>query len=184
MFEYSQCRAVRSLGSAGGNPRNGQRMSEGLHPGVVRVQDALLAAGAKGSVRMLAESARTAAEAAAALGVEVGQITNSLIFVADGEPLLVLTSGRHRVDTAKVAELVGVAKVSRADADFVREHAGVAIGGVSPIGHPRPLRTLVDVALKDYDVVWAAAGHTHAVFPTTFDELLTLTGGTPATVGD
>jgi prolyl-tRNA editing enzyme YbaK/EbsC (Cys-tRNA(Pro) deacylase) len=155
-----------------------------LHPNVVRVQDALLAAGAKGSVRMLDESARTAAEAAAALGVEVGQITNSLIFVADGEPLLVLTSGRHRVDTAKVAELVGVAKVSRADADFVREHAGVAIGGVSPIGHPRPLRTLVDVALNDYNVVWAAAGHTHAVFPTTFDELLTLTGGTPAEVGE
>ena len=132
---------------------------------------------------MLDESARTAAEAAAALGVEIGQITNSLIFVADGEPLLVLTSGRHRVDTAKVAELVGVAKVGRADADFVREHAGVAIGGVSPIGHPRPLRTLVDVALGDYDVVWAAAGHTHAVFPTTFDELVTITNGTPAQVG-
>jgi len=155
-----------------------------LHPNVVRVQDALLAAGAKGNVRMLDESARTAAEAAAALGVEVGQITNSLVFVADGEPLLVLTSGRHRVDTSKVAELVGVTKVSRADADFVREHAGVAIGGVSPVGHPRPLRTLVDVALNDYDVVWAAAGHTHAVFPTTFDELLTLTGGTPAEVGE
>ncbi len=154
------------------------------HPNVLRIQDALLAAGAKGSVRMLDESARTAAEAAAALGVDVGQITNSLVFVADGEPLLVLTSGRHRVDTARVAELVGVAKVSRADADFVREHAGVAIGGVSPVGHPRPLRTLVDVALNDYDVVWAAAGHTHAVFPTTFDELLTLTGGTPAAVGD
>jgi prolyl-tRNA editing enzyme YbaK/EbsC (Cys-tRNA(Pro) deacylase) len=155
-----------------------------VHPNAVRVQDALLAAGAKGSVRMLDESARTAAEAAAALGVEVGQITNSLIFIADGEPLLVLTSGRHRVDTARVAELVGVAKVSRADADFVREHAGVAIGGVSPIGHPRPLRTLVDIALNDYDVVWAAAGHTHAVFPTTYDELLALTGGTPADVGD
>lgn len=154
-----------------------------LRPSVVRVQDALIAAGAKGSVRMLDDSARTAAEAAAALGVEVGQITNSLIFVADGEPLLVLTSGRHRVNTSKVAELVGVTKVSRADADFVREHAGVAIGGVSPIGHPRPLQTLVDVALNDYDVVWAAAGHTHAVFPTTFDELLTLTGGTAANVG-
>jgi prolyl-tRNA editing enzyme YbaK/EbsC (Cys-tRNA(Pro) deacylase) len=154
-----------------------------LHPNVVRVQDALLAAGVKGNVRLLDESARTAAEAAAALGVEVGQITNSLVFVADGEPLLVLTSGRHRVDTAKVAELVGVAKVSRADADFVREHSGVAIGGVSPIGHPRPLRTLVDLALNDYDVVWAAAGHTHAVFPTTFDELVTITNGTPAQVG-
>lgn len=159
-------------------------MSEALHPNAVRIQDALRAAGAHGSVRMLDDSARTAAEAAAALGVEIGQITNSLIFVADGEPLLVLTSGRHRVDTARVAVLVGVAKVGRADADFVREHTGVAIGGVSPIGHPHPLRTLVDIALNDYDVVWAAAGHTHAVFPTTFDELLTLTGGTPAEVGD
>ena len=156
---------------------------QALHPNVIRVQQALIAAGASGEVRTLDESARTAAEAAAALGVEVGQIANSLIFVADGEPLLVLTSGRHRVDTAKVAALVGVAKVGRADADFVREHTGVAIGGVSPVAHPRPLRTLVDNALADYDVVWAAAGHTHAVFPTTFDELVRLTSGTPADVG-
>ena len=117
------------------------------------------------------------------MGVEVGQIANSLVFVADGEPLLVLTSGRHRVDTAKVATLLGIAKIGRADADFVREHTGISIGGVSPIGHPNPLRTLVDVALGDYDVVWAAAGHSHAVFPTTYDELLTITGGTPAAVG-
>jgi prolyl-tRNA editing enzyme YbaK/EbsC (Cys-tRNA(Pro) deacylase) len=155
----------------------------GLHPNAVRVQKALVAAGASGQVRMLDESARTAAEAAASLGVDVGQIANSLVFVADGEPLLVLTSGRHRVDTARVAALIGVAKVGRADADFVREHAGVSIGGVSPVGHPRPLRTLVDTALADYDVVWAAAGHTHAVFPTTFDELVLLTSGTPADVG-
>ena len=159
-------------------------MSEDLHPNAVRIEAALIAAGARGKVRMLDDSARTAAEAAAALGVEVGQIANSLIFVADGEPLLVLTSGRHRVDTARVAVLVGVTKVGRADADFVREHTGVSIGGVSPIGHPHPLRTLVDIALNDYDIVWAAAGHSHAVFPTTFDELLTLTGGTPAEVGD
>jgi prolyl-tRNA editing enzyme YbaK/EbsC (Cys-tRNA(Pro) deacylase) len=159
-------------------------LDAGFHRHVVRVQTALANAGATGEVRMLDDSARTAAEAAAALKVEVGQIANSLVFVADGEPLLVLTSGRHRVDTAKVAEVVGVAKVGRADADFVRTHTGVSIGGVSPIGHPRPLRTLVDVALNDYDVVWAAAGHTHAVFPTTFDELVRLTGGTPAEVGD
>src|SRR5450432_701223 len=155
-----------------------------LPPQAVAVQAALVAAGVRGEVRRLDESARTAAEAAAALGVEVGQIANSLVFVADGDPLLVLTSGRHRVDTARVAVLVGVTKVGRADADFVREHTGVSIGGVSPIGHPHPLRTLVDIALNDYDVVWAAAGHTHAVFPTTFDELLTLTSGTPAEVGD
>src|SRR6185437_11335269 len=156
---------------------------QALHPNVIRVQEALTAAGATGQVRTLDESARTAAEAAAALGVEIGQIANSLVFRADGEPLLVLTSGRHRVDTSKVATLVGVGKVGRADADFVREHTGVAIGGVSPVAHPKPLRTLVDTALADYDVVWAAAGHTHAVFPTTFDELVRLTSGTPADVG-
>lgn len=154
-----------------------------LHRNVVRVQQALIDAGATGQVRTLDESARTAAEAASALGVGVGQIANSLIFAADGEPLLVLTSGRHRVDTAKVATIIGAAKVKRADADFVREHTGVAIGGVSPVGHPEPIRTLVDTALADYDVVWAAAGHTHAVFSTTFDELVRLTNGTPADVG-
>src|SRR6185312_3267114 len=111
---------------------------QALHPNVIRVQQALIAAGASGEVRTLDDSARTAAEAAAALGVEIGQIANSLIFVADGEPLLVLTSGRHRVDTTKVAALIGVAKIGRADPDFVREHTGVAIGGVSPVGHPRP----------------------------------------------
>ncbi|MDQ1484754.1 MAG: hypothetical protein QOJ62_447 [Actinomycetota bacterium] len=154
-----------------------------LHPNAVRVREALRAAGVTGGVTVLDESARTAAEAAAALGVEVGQIANSLVFAADGEPLLVLTSGRHRVDTVKVAGLVGVSKVGRADAAFVREHTGISIGGVSPIGHPRPLRTIVDTALADYDVVWAAAGHTHAVFPTTFDELMKITGGTSAAVG-
>lgn len=154
-----------------------------LPPQAVAVQTALAAAGVRGEVRRLEESARTAAEAAAALGVEVGQIANSLVFVADGEALLVLTSGRHRVDTAKVATLLGITKVGRADADFVREHTGISIGGVSPIGHPKPLRTLVDVALDDYDVVWAAAGHSHAVFPTTFGELLAITGGTAAAVG-
>jgi prolyl-tRNA editing enzyme YbaK/EbsC (Cys-tRNA(Pro) deacylase) len=154
-----------------------------LHPSAARVQAALRAAGAAGQVRTLDNSARTAAEAAAALGVDIGQIANSLIFVADGEPLLVLTSGRHRVDTTKVAALIGVAKIGRADPDFVREHTGVAIGGVSPVGHPRPLRTLVDTALRDYDVVWAAAGHTHAVFSTTFNELVRLTNGTAADVG-
>jgi prolyl-tRNA editing enzyme YbaK/EbsC (Cys-tRNA(Pro) deacylase) len=155
-----------------------------LHPNAIRIQRALTDKGVTGQIRMLDDSARTAAEAAAALGVEVGQITNSLIFVADGEPLLVLTSGRHRVDTARVAALLAVVKISRADADFVRQHSGVSIGGVSPIGHPVPLRTVVDVALADYDVVWAAGGHSHAVFPTTFDELVRITEGTPAEVGD
>ena len=153
------------------------------HPSVVRVTDRLAELGATGSVKVLDGSARTAAQAAEQLGIEVAQIANSLVFSADGAPLLVLASGGHRVDTTKVAALVGAASVDRADADFVRTHTGFAIGGVAPIGHPEPLRTLVDTALGQYDEVWAAAGHPHAVFPTTYDELLRLTGGTAADVG-
>ncbi len=153
------------------------------HPSVVRVTDRLVELGATGSVKVLDGSARTAAQAAEQLGIEVAQIANSLVFSADGTPLLVLASGGHRVDTTKVAALVGAASVDRADADFVRTHTGFAIGGVAPVGHPEPLRTLVDTALGQYDEVWAAAGHPHAVFPTTYDELLRLTGGTAADVG-
>jgi len=153
------------------------------HPSVVRVTDRLAELGATGSVKVLDASARTAAQAAEQLGIEMAQIANSLVFSADGTPLLVMASGGHRVDTAKVAALVGATSVDRADADFVRSHTGFAIGGVAPVGHPEPLRTLVDTALGQYDEVWAAAGHPHAVFPTTYDELLRLTGGTPADVG-
>jgi prolyl-tRNA editing enzyme YbaK/EbsC (Cys-tRNA(Pro) deacylase) len=153
------------------------------HPSVVRVTDRLAELGATGSVKVLDGSARTAAQAAEQLGIEAAQIANSLVFSADGAPLLVLASGGHRVDTAKVAALVGADSVDRADADFVRSHTGFAIGGVAPVGHPEPLRTLVDTALGQYDEVWAAAGHPHAVFPTTYDELLRLTGGTAADVG-
>lgn len=153
-----------------------------MHPNVIAVQDALESADAHGQVRMLPDAVSTAAAAAAALGVEVGQIANSLIFDADGEPLLVLTSGAHRVDTAKVAGLVGAAKVKRATPEFVREHTGQTIGGVSPLGHPKPVRTLVDTALGVFDEVWAAGGIAHAVFPTTYDELVRITAGTPADV--
>jgi prolyl-tRNA editing enzyme YbaK/EbsC (Cys-tRNA(Pro) deacylase) len=153
-----------------------------MHPNVRAVQDALESAGAAGQVRILPDAVHTAAAAAQALGVEVGQIANSLIFDADGEPLLVLTSGAHRVDTTKVAALVGVAKVGRATPEFVREHTGQAIGGVAPVGHPKPVSTLVDTALAAYDEIWAAGGIPHAVFPTTFAELVRLTSGTPAEV--
>lgn len=154
-----------------------------MHPNVARVAEILRAAGATGEPVLLADSTRTAAEAAAALECEVGAIASSLLFTADGEPLLVMTSGAHRVDTELVAGLLGVEKVRRADAEVVKRATGYAIGGVAPVGHPAPLRTLVDVALAEYDVVWAAAGHSHAVFPTSYDELVRLTGGTPATVG-
>ncbi len=153
------------------------------HPNVRRVTDALRAAGATGAPILLADPAPTAATAAAQLGCDVGAIANSLVFDADGHPLLVMTSGAHRVDTVRVADLVGAQQLDRADADFVRKHTGMPIGGVAPIGHPRPIRTIVDVALSRYDVVWAAGGHPHTVFPTTYDELLRITGGTPAEVG-
>jgi prolyl-tRNA editing enzyme YbaK/EbsC (Cys-tRNA(Pro) deacylase) len=154
----------------------------GMHPNVRAVQDALQSAGAAGEVRMLPDAVATAAAAAAALGVEVGQIANSLIFDADGGPLLVLTSGAHRVDTAKVAKLVDAEAVRRATPEFVRQHTGQAIGGVAPVGHPAPVRTLIDLALASYDEIWAAGGIPHAVFPTTFDELVRITAGTPAEV--
>ena len=148
-----------------------------------RFASALRDLGAAGEVRVLPEPAPTAAAAAAQLGCEVGAIANSLVFAADGEPLLVMTSGAHRVDTARVAALAGAAVVARADARSVRAWTGQVIGGVGPVGHPAPIRTLVDVWLAKYDVVWAAGGHPHTVFPTTFDELVRITGGAPAGVG-
>ena len=153
-----------------------------MHPTAIRVADVLRELGVSGDVRELPEPAPTAASAAAQLGCEVGAIANSLIFNADGTPLLVLTSGAHRVDTGRVAALIGAATVKRADPEFVRQSTGQVIGGVAPVGHPAPLRTLVDQHLDAYDVVWAAAGHAHTVFSTSFGELVRITGGTPATV--
>ncbi|MFE7559339.1 YbaK/EbsC family protein [Kitasatospora sp. NPDC057500] len=146
------------------------------------VADALAAAGLPGEIRVLPDSARTAAEAAAALGCEVGAIANSLVFVCDGAPLLVMTSGAHRVDTDHLARVLGTGPVTRASAAQVREATGQAIGGVAPVGHPAPLRTVVDTDLAGYDLLWAAAGHPHTVVPMTYDELLKLTGGTPSAV--
>ena len=133
-------------------------------------------------MRVLPDAVTTAAAAAAALGVEVGQIANSLIFDADGDPLLVLTSGSHRVDTGKVAAIIGAERVRRASPEFVREATGQVIGGVAPVGHPAPIRTLVDRALEQYDEVWAAGGIPHAVVPLTYAELVKVTGGEPADV--
>jgi prolyl-tRNA editing enzyme YbaK/EbsC (Cys-tRNA(Pro) deacylase) len=159
-----------------------------MHPKVTAVQDALEAADARdGSgqpsrVRMLADAAGTAALAAAALGIEVGQIANSLIFEADGEPLLILTSGAHRVDVPRVAAALGLRTLKRATPEFVRTHTGQAIGGVAPLGHPKPVRTLVDVTLAGYPEIWAAGGIPHAVYPTTYAELVRVTAGTPTEV--
>jgi prolyl-tRNA editing enzyme YbaK/EbsC (Cys-tRNA(Pro) deacylase) len=142
----------------------------------------LIAAGVDSVIRQLPASTRTAAEAAAVLGCEVGAIASSLVFLADGEPLLVMTSGRHRVDTELLAKQLGVARVERADAKQVRAATGQAIGGVAPVGHPERLRTLVDVALSDYEPVWAAAGTPNTVMALTFEELVELTTGTVSPV--
>ena len=153
---------------------------------VIRVQSFLTNAGIVGQIVALSDSARTAAEAAEALGIEVGQVASSIVFkLPNGSALLVITSGRHRVDTKFVAAAIGVEKLHRADADFVRDSSGFAIGGVSPLGWiSKPEIILLDEALNDYDVVWAAAGHPHAVYPTTYAELIQCTGAEPMVVGD
>jgi prolyl-tRNA editing enzyme YbaK/EbsC (Cys-tRNA(Pro) deacylase) len=112
----------------------------------------------------------------------VGAIANSLIFNADGEALLILTSGAHRVEVGAIAARCGFTSVRRADPEFVRSATGQVIGGVAPVGHPAPIRTLVDVWLDKYDVVWAAGGHQHVVFPTSCAELLQITSGEPVDV--
>jgi prolyl-tRNA editing enzyme YbaK/EbsC (Cys-tRNA(Pro) deacylase) len=153
-----------------------------LHPSSQAVNDILAAAGLPGRVRILAEPAPTAPAAASQLGCPVGAIANSLVFAtSDDEPVLIMTSGRHRVDLDEVRNGYGL-ELHRAPAEFVRAHTGQPIGGVAPVGHPRPLRTLVDRALADYDQLWAAGGVPQAVFPLSYPELLLLTNGTEADV--
>jgi len=152
------------------------------HPGIARFRAAHEAAGGTGEIVVLPASVHTAALAAEALGCEVGAIANSLVFDAQdehgGSPVLILTSGDHRVNTAATAERIGAGKLGRADADFVRRHTGQVIGGVSPIAHTSQVPTYLDVALRRFDPIWAAAGHPAAVFSTTYDELLAMTGAT------
>jgi len=154
-----------------------------MHPSAEKVAGTLQAHGVPGQVRELPEPAPTAATAAAQLGCEVGAIANSLVFTAGDAPLLILTSGAHRVDTSRVAALLGAERVRRASPEVVRAATGQVIGGVAPVGHPAPLPTLVDTWLDKYDEVWAAAGHAHTVFPTSFAELVRITAGTPADIG-
>ena len=155
------------------------------NPSVQRVSAKLKELGIDGEVHVLSDSARTAQEAADALGILVGQVASSIVFKLDDEsPLLVITSGRHRVDIKLVAEKLGIAKLHRVDADYVKEKSGFSIGGVSPVGWINPATILIDEALNDYEVVWAAAGHPHSVYPTTFAELVAATGAKPMVVGD
>ena len=155
------------------------------NPSVGRVKQALLNLGIDVAITTLSESARSASEAAVALGIEVGQVASSIVFrLPNDTALLVITSGRHRVDGELVAETLGVEKLLRADADFIRTWSGFAIGGISPVGWLQPATVLIDEALNDYEIVWAAAGHPHAVFPTTFNELIAATNAKRMVVGD
>ena len=148
------------------------------HPSIASFRAALAEAGGTGRIVVLPESVHTAALAAEALGCEVGAIANSLVFDCEGEPVLILTSGAHRVDTEKTAATIGRGALRRAKPDFVRTHTGHVIGGVSPIDHPRRVPTYLDTALRQYPEIWAAAGHPAAVFSTTYDELRSMTDAT------
>jgi prolyl-tRNA editing enzyme YbaK/EbsC (Cys-tRNA(Pro) deacylase) len=148
-----------------------------------RVQDALAAAGVATAVVEYEVPARTSAQAAAVLGCTVGQIAKSLVFrAASGRPVLVIASGSNRVDESKVAKLVGE-PIGKADAPFVREATGFAIGGIPPLGHAQRLAALIDRDLMAYDVVYAAGGTPHAMFPLAPADLVRVSGGTVADVG-
>lgn len=159
-------------------------------PAVRRVRAAMEANALPGEIKVLNESAKTAIDAAKGLGIEVGQIASSLVFkLPNGSPLLVITSGRHRVDTDRVAKNLSMSALSRADADWVKSVSGFSVGGVAPIGWESEdlsvkATVIIDQALAEYEVIWAAAGHPHTVFPTSFDELQRITGATPMIVGD
>ncbi|GEB45029.1 prolyl-tRNA editing enzyme YbaK/EbsC (Cys-tRNA(Pro) deacylase) [Microbacterium sp. AG157] len=153
-------------------------MSDALPTRSRLVAASLQAAEIDGQIVVLPDAASTAALAAAALGVDVGAIANSLVFWSDDEPLLVMTSGAHRVDTTALAERLGRSGIHRATPDQVLTATGQPIGGVAPTGHPQPLTTVVDEDLAAFPEIWAAGGTPHTVFPLTFAELVRLTGGT------
>jgi prolyl-tRNA editing enzyme YbaK/EbsC (Cys-tRNA(Pro) deacylase) len=147
-----------------------------LHPSIERVRQAASALGLSIDVRSFAESTRTAQDAAAAIGTSLGQIVKSLVFLADGQPILVLASGPNRADTAKLARAAGAQKVQRASASEVQEATGFTIGGVPPIGHDHPLPLFFDRDLLQYDTLWAAAGTPNAVFAVEPQRLIEASG--------
>jgi prolyl-tRNA editing enzyme YbaK/EbsC (Cys-tRNA(Pro) deacylase) len=148
------------------------------HPAVKRVQAALAAQGSAASVIALAETARSAEDAARSIGTERGSIVKSLVFMVEGEAVMALIAGDRRCDPAALPAALGLAgRARRADADQVRAATGFAIGGVAPVGHATRLKVAIDASLGRFETVYAAAGHPHCVFPTTLDELRRLTGG-------
>ncbi|HKU10596.1 YbaK/EbsC family protein [Sinomonas sp.] len=155
---------------------------KGDRAAVDRVRRALLAAGLQDSVRTFDEDVPTAAAAAEVLGCELGAIANSLVFEVDGDPLLILASGAARVDTKLVARQLGSGRIRRASADFVFAHTGQRVGGVAPVGHPQPLRTLIDLQLKAYPLLWAGAGDHQSMLSVTYEDLARVTGAEPLEV--
>ena len=151
-------------------------MSEGLHPNVVRVVEAGRALGLTIEPRRFPDGTKTAADAAAAIGVDIGQIVKSLIFAVDGDVVLAYVSGANQLDEKKLAAAAGGAKCSRVDADVVREATGFPIGGVPPFGHSTQLRIFIDPDLLQYVEVWAAAGTWNDVFPIAPDDLVRASG--------
>ncbi len=146
-------------------------------PAVVRVRAALTAAGSTAEIIALADTARSAQDAARSVGVELGAIVKSLVFAVDGRAVMALVAGDRRCDTAALARALGLdGTVGRADADMVRDATGFTIGGVPPIAHATPLPTAIDASLGRFATVYAAAGHPHCVFGTSPDELARLTG--------
>ena len=156
-------------------------MANSEHPAVSKVLADLAGHGLHPEVTWFDNATTTAEAAAASLGIDVGQIANSLVFTLDQEPILVLTSGAHRVDADWFGAQLG-GTIGRASKELVREATGQVIGGVAPVGHPQQVRTFVDSALQGYSEVWAAAGHPKTVLPLTYDQLLTVTGGTATAV--
>ena len=156
------------------------------NPSVRRVQQALEAAGSPACVQALAETARSAQQAADSLGVDLGAIVKSLVFVAGAVPVMALVAGDRRCATKVLAEILGLSgRVRRADVDQVRAATGFAIGGVAPLGHARAIPIAMDESLRRFDTIYAAAGHPHCVFPTTSDELVRLTSATvSAAIGE
>ncbi len=148
-----------------------------MHPNVSRVTDAARAAGLEISVTRFPEGTRTAADAASAIGCSVAQIVKSLVFMADGRPLLALVSGTNRVDMGRLAAAAGATEARRATGDEARAAGGYAIGGVPPFGHASPMTVLIDRDLLAHDELWAAAGLPDAVFPITPEELVRASGG-------
>ncbi len=153
---------------------------------VDRVRQALTEVGVDTEITHYPQGTRTAADAAAAIGVPLGSIVKSLVFTVDGEPLLVLVAGDRRADTAKLARLLGISKskIRFADADTVRAATGFAIGGVPPIGHKSTMPTFIDETLGRFEVVHAAAGTSRANFPIPFARLVEVTGGQIADVAE